>query len=450
MIRRNPVREWLTANPLRLLPVSFASLISLGTIVLMLPVSRANGSTVTWSESLFTATSAVCVTGLTVVDTATGWSGFGQGVILGLIQLGGLGIVTLVSVAILLLSDRIGTGPVRALAAEVGTDTFDSIKKLARTIVVTTIVFEVAVAVVLALRLYLSHDYGGWTSIAHGTFHSVSAWNNAGFSLYSDSMIGFASDFVVLGAISVAVIVGGLGFPVVRGLATHRHHWRRWSIHTRLVLSGTAVLLIAGFVGYLAFEWSNPDTLGALGATDRVGGAMFMSIQPRTAGFHAVDVAALSEESVVVSIVLMFVGGGSASTAGGIKVTTFALLAFVIWAEVRGDRDVNVFRRRIPESVQRLAVTVSLVGVGVLTVSTLALMVVGNGGLATSAFEAISALSTVGLSNGLAAEQGGAGQILLTVLMFAGRLGPVALATAVTMRSRPNLFRYPTDQPLIG
>ena len=175
-----------------------------------------------------------------------------------------------------------------------------------------------------------------------------------------------------------------------------------------------------------------------------------MSVQPRTAGFNAVDTTALSEESIVVSIVMMFIGGGSASTAGGIKVTTFALLAYVMWAEARGDRDVNVFHRRIPESVQRLALTVSLAGVGILTVATLALMVIGDGGLATSAFEAVSALSTVGLSNGLTAEQDGAGQILLTALMFVGRLGPVTLATAITLRSRPNLFRYPTDQPLIG
>jgi Trk-type K+ transport system membrane component len=399
---------------------------------------------------LFTATSAVCVTGLTVVDTATAWSGFGQSVILALVQLGGLGIVTLVSVAILLVSDRIGVAHTRALAAEVGTDTYSSIARLVRAIVVTTLAFEAVFAILLALRFHYAHGYDAWTAFSHGAFHSISAWNNAGFSLNSDSMTSFASDVFVLGAIAVAVVVGGIGFPVLRGIATHRHHWSRWTLHSKLMVSTTGVLLVVGFLGFLAFEWSNPETLGALSSSDRVSGAFFMSVQPRTAGFNAVDTTALSEESIVVSIVMMFIGGGSASTAGGIKVTTFALLAFVMWAEIRGDRDVNVFHRRIPESIQRLALTVSLAGVGILTVSTLALMVIGDGGLATSAFEAISALSTVGLSNGLTAEQDGAGQLLLTALMFAGRLGPVTLATAITLRTRPNLFRYPTDQPLIG
>lgn len=449
-MRRNPAIRWLMANPLRLLPVSFAALIAAGTVLLRLPVSHANGQRIGLSESLFTATSAVCVTGLTVVDTATAWSGFGQSVILALVQLGGLGIVTLVSVAILLVSDRIGVAHTRALAAEVGTDTFSSIARLVRAIVVTTLVFEAVFAILLALRFHYAHGYDAWTAFSHGAFHSISAWNNAGFSLNSDSMTSFASDVFVLGAIAVAVVVGGIGFPVLRGIATHRHHWSRWTLHSKLMVSTTGVLLVVGFLGFLAFEWSNPETLGALSSSDRVSGAFFMSVQPRTAGFNAVDTTALSEESIVVSIVMMFIGGGSASTAGGIKVTTFALLAFVMWAEIRGDRDVNVFHRRIPESIQRLALTVSLAGVGILTVSTLALMVIGDGGLATSAFEAISALSTVGLSNGLTAEQDGAGQLLLTALMFAGRLGPVTLATAITLRTRPNLFRYPTDQPLIG
>lgn len=444
------VSRWLSANPLRLLPVAFATLIAVGTVLLWLPISKADGQRVDVIEALFTATSAVCVTGLTVVDTATAWSGFGQTVIAFLIQLGGLGIVTLVSVAILLVSDRIGFTHTRALAAEVGVDTTSSISKLVRRIVITTLVFEAVFALALALRFHYAHGYDAWTSFTYGVFHSISAWNNAGFALYSDSMMGFASDVFVLVALSVAVILGGIGFPVLQTFARHRLHWTRWTLHAKLMVVATGALVFVAFVGFLAFEWSNPDTLGALSPQDRVSGAFFLSVQPRTAGFNAVDTAGLSEESIVVSIVMMFIGGGSASTAGGIKVTTFALLAFVMWAEIRGDRDVNVFKRRIPESVQRLALTVSLAGVGILTVSTLALMVIGNGGLATSAFEAVSALSTVGLSTGLSAEQGAAGQLLLTVLMFAGRLGPVTLATAISLRSRPNLYRYPTDQPLIG
>jgi trk system potassium uptake protein TrkH len=444
------VSRWLSANPLRLLPVAFATLIGLGTLLLSLPIARAEGQRIDLVEALFTATSAVCVTGLAVVDTATAWSGFGQTVILLLIQLGGLGIVTLVSVAILLVSDRIGMTHTRALAAEVGVDTVSSISKLVRRIVITTLVFEAVFAVALALRFHYGYGHDALKAFTHGVFHSVSAWNNAGFALYTDSLMGFASDVFVLVVISVAVILGGIGFPVLHTIGRHRHHWTKWSLHSKLMVMATGALLLVAFAGFLAFEWSNPETLGSLAPQDRVSGAFFLSVQPRTAGFNAVDTAELSEESLVVSIVMMFIGGGSASTAGGIKVTTFALLAFVMWAEIRGDRDVNVFKRRIPESIQRLALTVSLAGVGILTVSTLALMVIGDGGLAVSAFEAVSALSTVGLSTGLSEDQGTWGRLLLAVLMFAGRLGPVTLATAISLRSRPNLYRYPTDQPLIG
>ena len=444
------VRGIVFANPLRILPFAFGAIILVGTVLLMLPVSAATDRETSFLQALFTSTSAVCVTGLAVVDTATHWSGFGQAVILLLIQLGGLGIVTVVSVALLLVSDRIGMAHTRVLAAEAGTDTYTGISRLIRNIVTTTLAFESVFAVVLAARFFFGYDYGAWTAVTHGVFHSVSAWNNAGFALYSDNMMRFVDDWFVSLAISIAVILGGIGFPVLRSIAVHRLKWKLWSLHTKLMVSATAVLLVVGTLSFLALEWSNPDTLGALSETSRPHAAFFHSVQTRTAGFNTVDTAALSEESFVVSIILMFIGGGSASTAGGIKVTTFALLAFVIWAEVRGDRDVNVFKRRIPEAVQRQALTVSLAGVGILAAATLLLMVVGDAGLGPAAFEAISALSTVGLSTGVAAKEGVLGEVLLVVLMFVGRIGPVALAAAITLRTRPNMFRYPADRPLIG
>jgi Trk-type K+ transport system membrane component len=336
------------------------------------------------------------------------------------------------------------------LAAEVGTDTYSSIGRLVRNIVITTLAFEALFALVLATRFFFGYDYGVLQSLTHGAFHSVSAWNNAGFALYSDNLVQFVDDWYLGLAISFAVILGGLGFPVLRSLAVHRLSWKSWSLHTKLMISTTGVLLLLGTVSFLALEWSNDRTLGSLSETSRVNAAFFHSVQTRTAGFNSVDTAALTEESLVVSILLMFIGGGSASTAGGIKVTTFALLAFVMWAEIRGDRDVNVFRRRIPESIQRQALTVSLAGVGILAASTLALMVVGDATLGRAAFEAISALSTVGLSTGVAMQEGAVGESLLILLMFIGRIGPISLAAAITLRQRPNMFRYPTDQPLIG
>jgi potassium uptake TrkH family protein len=444
------VKTFIFANPLRILPFAFASLITLGTALLMLPLASVDGQNISFVEALFTATSAVCVTGLTVVDTATAWTGFGQFIIMGLIQLGGLGIVTVVSVAILLVSDRIGMAHTRVLAAEVGTDTYTKISSLVRGVVLTTLSFELVFALLLSARFYFAYDYNLWTSISHGVFHSISAWNNAGFALYSDSLMQFVNDWFMSIAISIAVIFGGLGFPVLRTLSVHGKRWKAWSLHAKLTITTSGALVLFGFVAFAVLEWTNQNTLGALSSTSRVHSAFFMSVQPRSGGFNSVDINALSEESIFVSIGLMLIGGGSASTAGGIKVTTFALLAFVMWAEVRGDRDVHIFKRRIPESIQRQALTVSLAGVGILAVATLAVMAAGDSSLGKSAFEAVSALSTGGLSVGIAGQNNALTDVILTVLMFVGRLGPVTLAASITLRSRPNLYRYPIDRPLIG
>ncbi len=440
----------MLSNPFRLLPVSFAAIIGVGTMLLSLPQATVSGRKTTVLDALFTATSAVCVTGLSVVDTATHWTGLGKGIILFLIQIGGLGIVTVVSIGILLIADRIGLSHTRILAADLRTDSYSSVGKLVRNIVLTTLAFEVFFAAVLSVRFFFAYDYGFSTAAVHGVFHSISAWNNAGFALYTDSFIGFASDWYLSIAISLAVIFGGLGFPVLQSLAAHKFKWRMWSMHSKLMISATGVLLVLGTVLFLAFEWSNPRTLGALPETARLHSAFFHSVQTRTAGFNSVDMAALNEESLLVSTILMFIGGGSASTAGGIKVTTFAVLAFVIWAEIRGDRDVNMFGRRISEDSQRQALTVALVGVGVLTASTLVLMSLGETGLTAAAFEAVSALSTVGLSTGVSTAEGSPVRIVLIVLMFIGRLGPVVLVAAIVLRTRPKLFRFPSEHPLIG
>ncbi|MFY8158937.1 MAG: TrkH family potassium uptake protein [Ilumatobacteraceae bacterium] len=444
------LRRSLLSNPFRLLPVSFAAMIGIGTMLLLLPQATVSGRKTTVLDALFTATSAVCVTGLSVVDTATHWTGFGKAIIMFLIQIGGLGIVTVVSIGILLVADRIGLSHTRILAADLRTDSYSSVSKLVRNIVLTTLAFEAIFAVLLAARFFFAHDYGFQTAAVHGVFHSVSAWNNAGFALYTDSFIGFANDWFLSIAICLAVIFGGIGFPVLQSLAVHKLKWRMWPMHTKLMISATAVLLVLGTALFLAFEWSNPRTLGALPESARLHSAFFHSAQTRTAGFNSVDTAALNEESLLVSTILMFIGGGSASTAGGIKVTTFALLAFVIWAEIRGDRDVNMFGRRISEDSQRQALTVALVGVGVLAASTLALMVLGETGLTAAAFEAVSALSTVGLSTGVTTAEGSPTRIVLIMLMFIGRLGPVVLVAAIVLRSRPNLFRFPSERPLIG
>jgi potassium uptake TrkH family protein len=450
MLELNRVRAMFLVNPLRILPVSFAVIIVIGTALLLLPISTSGNRETSLLDAIFTATSAVCVTGLSVVDTAAHWSVFGQGVILALIQIGGLGIVTVVSIAVLLVSDRIGLSHTRVLGADVGTESYSGIGPLVRSVVITTLIFEVLFAAVLAFRFFVSHDYELSKALLHGVFHSVSAWNNAGFALYSDNFVSFAGDWFISIALCIGVILGGLGFPVLRAMARQKTQWHLWSLHSKLTVVTTLVLIVTGTFLFLVLEWSNSRTLGALPEVSRPLAAFFHSVQTRTAGFNSVDTAALGEESLVVSIILMFIGGGSGSTAGGIKVTTFALLAFVIWAEFRGDRDVNMFGRRISEEVQRQALTIALVAVGIFSSATLLLMMLSDVSLSIAAFEVVSALSTVGLSTGVTANEGSLSQILLTVLMFIGRVGPVTLAAAITLRSRPHLFRYPTDRPLLG
>ena len=438
------------ANPLRLLLVVFAGLIVVGAFVLMLPVSRTDGSPADFVTALFTSTSAVCVTGLTVVDTTTYWSGFGQFIIMLLIQLGGLGIVTLATLAFMLLSDRLGIFHMKTLAAETGADSLAGVRGLVRIVVGVTLACEAVIALVLSLRFWTAYDMPFDTGLYHGVFHAISAWNNAGFALYSDNMIQFVSDPIVSITISIAVILGGIGFPVLRGFWQHRFRVQRWSLHMRLTVATTGVLLIIGFLGFLIFEWTNAKTFGSLSVVDKTNAAFFQSVQPRTAGFNSIDTQALTDESILVTLTLMFIGGGSASTAGGVKVATFALLAYVMWAEIRGDSDVTVFKRRVPSTVVRQAITVALAGVGTVAVSTLALSVTGEYGLVKSAFEAISALSTVGLSVGVSGADKTLSELILVALMYIGRLGPITLAAALALRTQPNLFRYPEDRPLIG
>ena len=440
----------VVAHPLRLLATSFLVLIAGGTALLMLPIAAQDGFSPTLATALFTATSAVCVTGLTIVDTATSWSGFGQGIILLLIQLGGLGIVTLATVVFLAISSRVGSLHIRALAAETGVDSLSNIARLVRTIVVVTLVFEAVVAVLLGMRLFVSYDYSPIDSLYHGVFHAVSAWNNAGFALYTDNMSSFLRDPLMLSVLSFAVVLGGIGFPVLRGFWRHRFAVGKWSLHMKLMVSATAVLLVIGMTGFVFFEWSNARTFGPLSVVEKFFAGFFQSVQPRTAGFNAVDTGSLTEESTLVTIALMFIGGGSASTAGGIKVTTFALLAFVMWAEIRGNQDVSLFKRRVPTAVQRQAVTISLATLGIATAATFALLVVSNTNLVSAVFEVVSALGTVGLSMGDVDYENNVAQVLVSVLMFVGRLGPLTLASALAARSIPSVIRYPEDRPLIG
>lgn len=442
-------RVWLR-HPAQFVVAGFAVAILVGTLLLMLPVSRSGPGGTGFLTALFQATSAVCVTGLITVDTPVYWSTFGEVVILTLIQAGGFGIMTLASLLALLVWRRLGLRSRLMAATETKAAGIGQVGTVIRGVLVITVGTELVIGATLGLRFAMAYDETWGRAAYLGLFHAVSAFNNAGFALYSDNLIGFVDDPWVCLPIAFAVIAGGLGFPVWLEFARHRMRWRSWSLHTTMTVSTTIVLLVIGAVFVTANEWTNPGTLGSLDRPGRVLAGFFHSVMPRTAGFNAIDYGQARDGTLLGTTVLMFIGGGSAGTAGGIKITTFVLLFWVIWAEARGEHDVEVHGRRIDERAIRQALTVALLGVGAVVAASLALVEMTDHPLDLVLFEAVSAFATVGLSGGITADLPAAGQLILVGLMFLGRLGPITLVSALAMRERGKLYRLPEGRPLIG
>jgi len=424
-------------------------MITLGTALLMLPISSTEQGAAPLLTALFTATSAVCVTGLVVVDTPTYWSTFGQWVILGLFQAGGFGIMIGATLLALMVSGRLNLGARLVAQAETRTGLGD-VTAVIKVAVVATLVVELATAAALLLRLRTGYGMDWGEAAWHGLFQAVSAFNNAGFSTWSDSLTQFAADPVFILPITLAVLIGGLGFPVMHDLRRSGVAFSRWSLHTRITMVGSGVLVAAGALGIGLYEWRNPDTLGALDAAGKWTSVMFHSVAGRTSGFNTIDMGATTIETQAIHWVLMFIGGGSASTAGGIKVTTFLLLAYVILAEVRGDSDVVVGKRAIGNQTLRQALTIALLAVMFVAVSTLAVLALTDLTADVVLFECTSAFATVGLSTGITPGLPPGAQLVLMALMFVGRVGTVTAASALALRSRPRRYHLPEERPIIG
>jgi potassium uptake TrkH family protein len=399
---------------------------------------------------LFHATSAVCVTGLVTVDTGTYWSGFGQAVILLCIQVGGLGIMTLASLFALLVSRRLGLRARLIAQAETKALSASDVRRIVRTVVIFSLASEAVVAAVLTARFATGYDSVLPSALYSGVFHAISAFNNAGFSLNADSLMGYVGDPWVSLTIALAVIVGGLGFPVVFELAREWRTPKTWSVLTRITVIVTAALLVVGTVGMLIAEGRNPDTLGPLSGGGKLLAAFVAGVMPRTAGFNNLDVTAFAPETLLLFDGLMFIGGGSAGTAGGIKVTTFGLLAYVLWAEMRGDPDVEIGRRRVPGTNQRQALAIALLAIGVIAVATFLMEALTDFGFDQVLFEVISAFSTVGLSTGITADLPPAAQVLVVLLMYIGRIGPLTLASGLALRERARRHQLPEERTIVG
>lgn len=437
-------------HPARLVPLAFLAAVAVGAVLLALPISRTGDDSAPVLTAVFTAVSGVCVTGLTVVDTSSYWSGFGEVVLLILMQVGGFGIMTLASLMSLLVAGRLRLRDRLAAQAETRSIGLGDVRSVVTRVAVVMIVAEGVVAIVLSLRFHFGYSYAVGKSVWYGIFHSVASFNSAGFALYPDSLERFASDPVITTPIVVAAIIGGIGFPVVVELVRRTFHPAKWTLHTKITLLGTAVLLMVGFLTYLIVEWNNAKTMGGMGFGEKLHAAFFSGAMPRSNGFNILPIEDLRPETWAITDVLMFIGGGSAGTAGGIKVTTFFVLAFVIWAEIRGEPDVSVFGRTLPAGTMRQALTVALLGVAVVAFGTIALLGDSNVSMDRIVFDAVSAFGTVGLSSGATAEFNPLGQTILAGLMLTGRVGTVSVATALALRTHQRRYRYPESRPIVG
>jgi len=440
-------------SPAQLLAFSLLALIAAGTILLALPISAARAP-LSLTDAFFTSTSAVCVTGLIVIDTPVDLSLFGQLVVLLLIQAGGLGYMAITTVVSVALGRQLSVQERLTLQEALNVHTMEGLIRFTLTVLKLTLVFELTGAAVLALGWM--DTLGPGRAAYFGLFHAVSAFNNAGFSLFSDNLMGYRGDWLVNLVICGLVIVGGLGFVVLVELGRWRRG-RRLSVHTRLVLTLTGLLVVGGTLVILLLEGRNPQTLGALSASDATLAAFFQAVVPRTAGFNTLSIGALTAPTLFFMIILMFIGAAPGGTGGGIKVTTLGITVAALWATVRGNEDATVFRRRLDTALVARAFFISLIAFLALNAIAALLLIVENRPLLPTLFEATSAFGTVGLSMGegssplsLSGFFGAGGKLLIALLMFMGRIGPLTLAIAVAHSRERARIRYPEGKVLVG
>jgi trk system potassium uptake protein TrkH len=427
-------------TPAQLLALSIAGLIAGGTLLLRLPVSSTHAP-LSLVDSLFTATSAVCVTGLIVVDTPADLSLLGQIVVLLLIQAGGLGYMAITTVVAVALGRQLSVHERLTLQEALNVETMDGLIRFTLSVFKLTLAFELTGAALLAARWW--GELGPARALYVALFHSVSAFNNAGFSLFSDNLLRYRGDVIVNLVIAGLIISGGLGFVVLNELRRYVRV-RRLTVHTRLVLWLSGALVLGGMALIWAIEARNPRTLGALPAFEAMLAAFFQSVSARTAGFNTIDLGAMMPASLFMVIILMFVGASPGGTGGGVKTTTFAITVAAMWGMVRGGEEPTLFRRRLQPTVVARAFFISLIAFLAVNAIALLLLLTEGRDLLATLFETTSAFGTVGFSTGqkgsvlsLAGHFSHSGKLLVAAMMFMGRVGPLTLAVAVARRSSP-------------
>ena len=445
--RRRPI------SATKVIAITFAVIIFIGALLLSLPAASRSGISCGFRPALFTATSATCVTGLVLYDTWSQWSGFGQIVIISLIQIGGLGFMSAATLVVFLLRRKVGLKHRLVLAQALSVNDMDGIVKLQKTVLIGSFSIEAAGALILLLRFW--PEYGFLTALKWGVFHSVSAFCNAGFDIFGVlnpgvSLLEFQSDPIVLLTLGALVVVGGLGFLVWEEVVSFRQ-FKKFSVYTRLVLVTTLVLLAGGWIGTCLLEWNNPRTLGAMPFGDKLLNGLFQSITLRTAGFAAIDQAMLTDGGKAFSIVLMLIGGSSGSTAGGLKTVTFIVLALFLWTRARGRETVTVYKRTIPSSQVLDAMTIAMIMIFLAVFGSIFICATSPIGFADALYETVSALATVGLTAGATGSLSIPAQYLIIVYMYFGRVGVLTISLGFLAGDRAEeRFRYAQTNLLIG
>ena len=454
------VDAFVASSPARFAIVIFASLILVFTALFSLPIATSSGKQAPLVDALFTAVSVSCVTGLSTVDMATYWSPFGHVLVFLGVEIGGVGVLTVASILGLVISRRLGlrqkllaagdANPLRIRKgpiAEGQAIRLGETGNLLRTVAISALVIEAGVAILLFPRM-LIQGVPVWDAAWQSVYISAMAFTNTGFLPTSTGLAPYAGDVWFLSVIMLGVVAGAIGFPVIYALSRNLRNPRRWSLHVKLTLITFALLLVMGALAYFVLEFDH--AFRGLDGGQRVLQSFFLSSMARSGGFSTIDISQLDGSSLLVTDMLMFIGGGSASTAGGIKVTTLAILFLAAFAEARGRDDMEAYERRIPQDVLRLGVSVVLWGATTVAVSCIVIMMMTDAALDHVLFDVISAFATCGLSTGFTANTTDAAQYVLAATMFFGRIGTVTLAAALAASQHPKLFRQPEERPIVG
>lgn len=439
----------ISLSPPQILVIGFALIILLGALLLMLPISSKSGESLSFVDAVFTATSATCVTGLVVVDTGTYFSAFGQIVIMLLIQVGGLGFMTMATLFSLVFKRKISLKDRLILQEAMNQNTMEGIVRLIRKVLMYSVIIESLAAVIFSLRLAFDMPFG--RAVYFGIFHAVSLFNNAGFDLFGEyrSLTEYVGDPVINLVSMFLIISGGLGFIVLSDLIDYRKH-RKLSLHSKVVLSTTTALILIGSLVIFIFEFTNSRTLASLDWGAKIWGSLFQSVTPRTAGANTLDIGALRQATQFFIIILMFIGASPSSTGGGIKTTTFMILVGAVISMIRGRTDLVLFRYRLAQERIFKAVTITMLALFLIIAVAMVLSTTEDASFLSILFETTSAFGTVGLSMGLTGKLTIVGKIIISFTMFAGRLGLLTLAYALGPKKGKDLYRHPEGKIIIG